>query len=126
MTNVFRTLICDAADQQLIQETGISIWGDPAIGMWVVGLSPDGNLPITNYISTGIVEENASAQLLPVLIDGVEHQGSASGLKALLQANGYNYTVGEVRSAVNAMSNSDEDPWVVMESLGLQPINTPI
>jgi len=124
--NVFRTLVCDAADQTIMQETALVTWGDPAIGMFTVGCSPTGALPITQYISTGIVDETPRAQQLPAVINGQPVAGQYAAIRANLVAAGYPYSLGQVRSALTASDISDVDPWTVMADLGIQPIQTPI
>jgi hypothetical protein len=124
--NVFRTLVCDATDQTIMQETAIAVWGDPAKGMFTVGCSPDGSLPATQFISTGIVEAVPQAAQLPATLNGQPHAGSAAAIRQLLVDAGYNYTLGKVRSALNASDISDVDPWTVMADLGIQPVSTPI
>ena len=62
---IFRTIVCDATDQQTMQDLATSMWGDEAVNMLTIPLSGDGSNPPTNYISTGMVPNTPVAAATP-------------------------------------------------------------
>jgi hypothetical protein len=56
-----RTMIVPAALVEQVRSLAIALAGDAAAGMWTTGLSPDGSVPPTHYVSSGYIEEQFSA-----------------------------------------------------------------
>jgi hypothetical protein len=120
---IFRTIVCDATDQQTMQDLATSMWGDEAVNMLTIPLSGDGSNPPTNYISTGMVPNTPVAQQLPAIIDGVQQTGNVPALRQWMVDHGYVVTLGTLRSAINASDISNADPYTVMADLSLTQIN---
>lgn len=108
------TLIAHASIVQIARDTCAA--AHPAgAGMLTSGLSADGSLPATHYISTGMVEP----QWLPMLSDPVlAYQAAVYG--AQQQGIAYGYTAEDVAGAFDLIDVSQE-PWqAAVDRLGLR------
>lgn len=69
MSYVHRCMIVPDAQVALARELVVVLAGDPAANMFTTGLSADGDVPFSHYISTGMIEEPFAAVLEdPVLM----------------------------------------------------------
>ncbi|BEP34353.1 hypothetical protein GmRootV59_13270 [Variovorax sp. V59] len=57
MSYVHRCMIVPAAQVELARELVLLLAGEPAANMFTTGLSADGDVPFSHYISTGMIEE---------------------------------------------------------------------
>lgn len=109
------TLIAPESVVQIARDTCAA--AHPAgAGMLTSGLSADGSLPATHYISSGMVEP----QWLPMLSDPVlAHQAAVYG--AQQQGIAYTHTAEDVAAAF-ALIDVSQEPWQeAVARLGLQP-----
>lgn len=58
---VLSTMIVPAALVEQVRALAVSLAGDAAAGMWTTGLSPDGSIPPTHYVSSGYIDEQFAA-----------------------------------------------------------------
>lgn len=65
MADIFRTMICTAAEAPAAQEAAAAIPGGE--GMFTTGLSPTGSAPATDYISSGYVAEEIVLAVTPLI-----------------------------------------------------------
>lgn len=65
MTYIYRTMIVPAEHAPLARSLAAHLAGPPGDGMWLTGLSEDGNEPATHYVSSGPV----GAEFGPMLTD---------------------------------------------------------
>ena len=54
---VLSTMIVPAALVEQVRALAVSLAGDAAAGMWTTGLSKDGSIPPTHYVSSGYIDE---------------------------------------------------------------------
>jgi len=135
MTDVFRTMILDAADAPLGRSIA-NMFANSDQHMWQTGLSADGKAPATHYISTGYVPEGYQV-MAPcqwwewqqpdpdqpgqwVMVDS--YPGRPDFLyEACRQAEvPVPCTLEEVEMLFARSDITPQDPWVAMGRLGLQ------
>lgn len=109
MSYIHRCLIVPAAQQALAREMVLLLGGEPAREMFTTGLSADGDLPYTHYISSGMIEE----QFGPVLADPLIMSAYAIELGRVLT------TVLECTTLLAACDITEEDPFPALERMGL-------
>lgn len=82
----FCTIIVSATLAEQAKEAAISIDADHGTGLFTVGLSADGSLPATHYISSGYVCEELFDQLPTVVeVDCTEEDPHTAMLRMGLQ-----------------------------------------
>lgn len=101
---VHRTMIVPAALVQNCRQLAASIPG--GAGMWLTGLSPDGNAPATHYISAGQIMTNFAA-----IMDSPNALSAATGVP-LVQA----------QTILDACSVSSRKASEVLQEMGLQVV----
>lgn len=65
MADLFRTMICTAAEAPAAREAAAAVPGGE--GMFTAGLSPTGEAPATDYISSGYVSEEIVLAVTPLI-----------------------------------------------------------
>lgn len=104
----FATMIVPAAQAPLARALAAAL--SPAgVGMFVVGLSADGDEPASHFISTGKI----SAEFAPLLQD-------AAALYAACSAAGAGVAEAQCQALVDASDVSEEPPFDALARLGLQ------
>ena len=141
MTDVFRTMILDAADAPLGREIA-NMFANSDQHMWQTGLSADGKEPATHYIATGYVPEGS--QVMAPWQDWEWQQPDPDQPGAWVMTFSYPgrpdivwqacqqpiseddpsprvpCTLEEVEGAFLRSDMTSQDPWVAMGRLGLQ------
>jgi hypothetical protein len=111
--SVTRCMIIAAAIADQARAIG-ALFGPGAAGMWTTALSADGALPATHYISSGcIAPEFASMLETPEAL-----QAGAALLAVALD-------LPTCAALLAGADVSDEEPFAVMERLGLQMVQEP-
>lgn len=107
MDNVFRTLVVPATLVDLARGlgAGLSTGGE---GMFTVGLSADGSLPATHFVSTGYIGSRFA-----------EYITSAELLHAACTEAGASVTLEQCTALVTESDVSEEPPFDVFTRLGL-------
>lgn len=113
----FRTIVVPASDVEAARELGAAL--DPAgAGMYTTPLSPTGEMPATHYMSSGLIDE----LMVPLLEDGnLLYQYALAGAEK--QGLSLEVTEDEADLLVAESDVSTENPFDVMERLGLQLVN---
>ena len=130
--DIFRTLIVPADQAPLARSIANMFAGGSDQRMWIVGLSAIGQAPATHYISTGAVPE-AYQVMAPWQVwqqqDGQwvmtdSYAGRPDQVYAACQAADppLQCTEQEVQDLFTVADMTDQDPWVAMGRLGLQPV----
>lgn len=109
MSYVHRCMIVPAAQAELARELVYVLAGEPAAGMFTTGLSEDGDLPYTHFISTGHIEEQFGQVL-----------GSAPTMAALCVNAGRQITALECTALLGACDITSEDPWAALARMNLK------
>ena len=103
-------------------------------GMFLTGLSPTGNVPITNYISSGPISDDMAA-LLPCTSvtldkDGKEQitttPGMPEAVPALAAKAKISTTKAKITALYSAIDVSDQDPRAAVARLGLKFVQVPL
>lgn len=83
MSYLYRCIVIPATYQSLAKEVFASIGGEGYEGMFVTGLSEDGEPPATHFISVGLVDSEV-ADFLPFVegSTGILHSGNIQSLLA--------------------------------------------
>lgn len=129
--NIFRTLIIKADTADLAREIAATL--SPAgFGMWTTGLSPDGKLPATHYISTGYITEDF-VYMVPQQIYSQDESGDWQLIETLLgnpeavtqvcSTNGLEVTLDQVKAIFDTTDVTDQDPFAALQRLGLSLIS---
>lgn len=84
------------------------------IGMFTTGLSADGSLPPTHFISSGMIDPTVASAL-----------GDANEMVALLKVMEptISVTYEEIQALMDMCNISSGDPWSLLAELKLQPVN---
>ena len=103
-------------------------------GMFLTGLSPTGNVPITNYISSGPISTEMAA-LLPCKTvtqdkDGKAVVTTAPGMPEAVPDLATKAKISTTKAKITALyasiDVSDQPPFVAMARLGLQIVQVPL
>ena len=103
-------------------------------GMFLTGLSPTGNVPITNYISSGPISTEMAA-LLPCKTvtqdkDGKAVVTTAPGMPEAVPALATKAKISTTKAKITALyasiDVSDQPPFEAMARLGLQIVQVPL
>jgi hypothetical protein len=136
MNPAFRTLIIAAQDQTLSQQIAATLGGQAGENMWIVGLSADGQLPATHYVSTGCIGPEF-ADMMPtatwewqqpdpeqpgewVMTDYVP--GNAALVAGACAAAGLTVTEQEIEDIYSRCDVTVQEPFVAFARLGLQVV----
>ena len=124
-----RTIIVPAAFQALAQGLCEAIAeGDAGKGMFTTGLSANGKLPATHYISSGHIEQQF-ADILPFttvnqdgegLPDIHTRPGNVAAVEALAAQAGIDLPPGAIAALFAAIDVSAQGPFEAMARLGLR------
>ena len=124
-----RTIIVPAAFQALAQGLCEAVAeGDAGKGMFTTGLSANGELPATHYISSGHIEQQF-ADILPLttvnqdgegLPDIHTRPGNVAAVEALAAQAGIELQPGTIAALFAAIDVSAQGPFEAMSRLGLQ------
>ena len=102
--------------------------------MFLTGLSPTGNVPITNYISSGPISTEMAA-LLPCKTvtqdaDGKAVVTTAPGMPDAVPALAAKAKISTTKTKITALyaaiDVSDQPPFEAMARLGLQIVQVPL
>lgn len=110
-TYTFMTAVVKADTVTLARSLAAGLSGG-GTGMFTAGLSPTGEGTPTHYISTGYIGE----EFLPLMTD-------AAALHEACSAAGSQVTLSQCEALVASSSVSQDDPFTVMETLGLKLIS---
>ena len=103
-------------------------------GMFLTGLSPTGNVPITNYISSGPISTEMAA-LLPCKTITQDKDGKAvvttapgmpEAVPTLAAKAKISTTKAKITALYAAIDVSDQPPFEAMARLGLQMVQVPL
>ena len=103
-------------------------------GMFLTGLSPTGNVPITNYISSGPISHDMAA-LLPCKTvtqdnDGKAVVATAPGMPEAVPDLAAKAKISTTKAKITALyasiDVSDQPPFEAMARLGLQIVQVPL
>ena len=124
-----RTIIVPAAFQQLAQGLCETVAeGDAGKGMFTTGLSANGKLPATHYISSGHIEQQF-ADILPFttvnqdgegLPDIHTRPGNVEAVEYMAAQAGISLPPGTVAALFSAIDVSEQEPFTALTRLGLQ------
>lgn len=117
-----RTLIIPAENAPLARTLATALAGPPGEGMWLVGLSADGNAPATHYISSGPV----GAEFETVLTNADMLWGAIVAAGMDNPENEPYVTEADCIALVNGAVVVDVDvelPFDTMERLGLELVS---
>ena len=123
-----RTIIVPAAFQQLAQGLCEAVAeGDAGKGMFTTGLSANGKLPATHYISSGHIEQQF-ADILPLttvnqdgegLPDIHTRPGNVEAVEYMAAQAGVDLPPGAIAALFAAIDVSYQGPFEAMARLGL-------
>lgn len=82
MSWVHRCMITPAASAASARAICEALFGEAGANMFFVGLSPSGSLPVTHYVSTGLIAAEAAAMLDDANNVPVEHRAQAVAILA--------------------------------------------
>ena len=123
-TYTHRTIIVPAAFQQLAQGLcAAAAEGDAGAGMFTTGLSADGALPATHYISSGPIAAEFG-DLLPLTSFDEEGQsttrpGDVATVEAIADQAGITLPAGAIAALFDAIEVTAQEPFTAMARLGL-------
>jgi hypothetical protein len=130
MNPAFRTLIIQAQDQTLSQQIAATLGGQAGENMWIVGLSADGQLPATHYVSTGCISPEF-ADMMPTATYVYENDqwvqtaytpGNAALVAGACAAAGLTVTEQEIEDIYSRCDVTEQEPFVAFARLGLQVV----
>jgi len=132
MTDSFRTMIVTAAEAPLARQIAESLSPVHGAGMWITGLSADGNEPATHCISTGYISTEFAA-LMPEqvweydseldtwdLIDDIP--GDPVALYNMCIEAGMSVTQAQIDDLFANCDVTTQEPFVAFDRLGLKII----
>lgn len=132
--DIFRTLICPAANVDLARAIATS-FGPGGEGMWTTPLSASGSDPATHYISSGYVPPEYG-YLVPLQVWSQDQNGdwvlvgSEPGdpvaVYTAATAQGVVCTQADVDALFAAADVTEQEPFTAMGRLGLTIINPEI
>ena len=124
-----RTIIVPAAFQAMVQGLCEAIAeGDAGKGMFTTGLSANGELPATHYISSGHIEQQF-ADILPLttvnqdgegLPDIYTRPGNVAAVESMAEQAGIELPHGTIAAMFAAIDVSFQGPHEAMSRLGVQ------
>lgn len=137
MSYVFKTLIVDAQDVVLAREIAATLGKAGGEGMWLTGLSSDGQEPATHYVSTGYVSSELAALVPTAFYEQNEEgqwvqtdyiPGNASMVVAACVAADppLEVTVEQVEAIYSRSDVTEQDPYIAFNRLGIQMVQTPL
>lgn len=104
-------------------------FGPSSQNMWVTGVSPDGDLPVTHYVSAGFIGDEF-ADFLPCKSTTVDTEGNSTVTERpanyalfveLATLSGIDVIPQLVfNSIMQAVDVSDQEPFTALSRLGLQ------
>lgn len=120
MTYVHRTMIVPAEHAPLARSLAAHLAGPPGDGMWVVGLSADGQEPATHYVSSGPV----GAEFAPMLTDAAAlHTAVTAATDTGMEVpQGTGLTLADCEALVAGsvvVDLADEGPFETFDRLGM-------
>lgn len=133
VSDIFRTLILPAADAPLAQQIAVTLSPAGGSGMWVQGLSADGNEPATHYVSTGLIGPDF-AMLVPCTFWALDEDGDwivtgsepgNAGLVVYACAAAeppLTLTEQQVQGLMDRADISEQEPFVAYSRMGLKLI----
>jgi hypothetical protein len=132
--DIFRTLICPAANVDLARAIAAS-FGPGGVGMFTTPLSASGSDPATHYISSGYVPPEYG-YLVPLQVWSQDQNGdwvlvgSEPGdpvaVYTAATAQGVVCTQADVDALFAAADVTEQEPFTAMGRLGLTIINPPL
>ena len=134
MTDIFRTLICPAANVDLARAIATS-FGPGGEGMWTTPLSASGLDPATHYISSGYVPPEYG-YLVPLQVWALNEEGNwvlvgtepgdPVAVYTAATAQGVVCTQDDVDALFAAADVTEQEPFVAMGRLSLQIVNSTV
>lgn len=115
MSDVYRNLIIEAAHRDLARSIAETLAPTGGQGMWVTGLSPDGQPPQTHWFSMGFIDPEFAA-LLPLNGQG----GQPALIVSLCAEAGLDIHLEDVEALLAGADVSEEDGETAWGRLGLQ------
>lgn len=132
--DVFRTLVIPTARQVVARQLATA-FEKVGIDMFTSRLSASGAETATHMISSGMVPQ-WFADVMPLKTWTQDGQGAwlsvtvstgdAAAIRAKALEKGYSVTLTQVNNVLSSLDVSEQLPFVVMDRLGLKPINPPI
>lgn len=132
--DIFRTLICPAANVDLARAIATS-FGPGGIGMWTTPLSASGSDPATHYISSGYVPPEYG-YLVPLQVWSMDlngdwvlvgtEPGDPVAVYTAATAQDVVCTQADVDALFAAADVTEQEPFTAMGRLGLTIINPEI
>ncbi|MNK80460.1 hypothetical protein D3C87_1001750 [compost metagenome] len=113
MSYIHRCMIVPAAQQALAREMVLLLAGEPAREMFTTGLSADGDLPYTHYISSGMIEEQFGAVLADPALMTLLAVDAGRALTTVL----------ECTTLLAACDITEEEPFAALERMALVMLN---
>ena len=104
---VHRCMIIPAVLAPQIRQLAVG-FGSSADGMWTTALAPTGETVATHYISTGLIWQSFADMI-----------ASAEALRAGCADIGVTLTLQECEALLSACDITEDEPFAVMERLGL-------
>ena len=129
-TYTHRTIIVPAAFQQLAQGLcAAAAEGDAGEGMFTTGLSETGTEPATHYISSGPIATEFG-DLLPLTSFDEEgghttRPGDVDTGEAIATQAGFTLPAGTIAALFSAVDVTEQEPFTVMQRMGLQIVQVP-
>lgn len=129
MSYTLRTIIVPAPFQALAQGLCAAVAeGDAGAGMFATGLSADGSLPATHYISSGPIAAEFG-DMLPLTTFDEEGQsttrpGNVAVVEAIADQAGITLPAGTIAALFAAIDVTEQEPFTAMARLGLQLTQT--
>jgi hypothetical protein len=111
MAYVHRTLILPAAITANCQQLSEALSGPAGAGMWTTGLSADGNLPASHFISSGMISEEFAAMIAAPAV-----------MFAACESAGLPVTLAQCQSILGAADVSADEPFAALTRLNLKLI----
>lgn len=123
-----RTLIVPDNLVVFARELTLSIAGQSAENMWNTALSNTGKLPVTHWISSGMIS-NDFVGIIPFMefnTEGTEvkTKGQPDVCQYLASKAGFNTSIEEIETLFEQADITEQDAFTAMERLGLKLINT--
>lgn len=120
MSWVHRCMIVPTEHVDLARALCAALAGDGGSGMFTTPLSPNGTLPATHYISSGLIESEF-ADLLP--LDSTP--GQPDVVHSLAQQAGMSVTIDNITRLLAAVDVSEQPPAEALERLALAMASEP-
>lgn len=122
-----RTLIVPDNLVVFARELTTSIAGQAAENMWNTALSNTGKLPVTHWISSGMIS-NEFASIIPFMeydTEGTEvkTKGQPDVCQYLASQAEFNTSIEEIETLFEQADITEQDAFTAMQRLGLKLIN---